>query len=331
MSSTAIVPSSQTALQTQAGRSTSSTLSSSVATLPANGLTPRRLPATPSGSRTNTPTKTPGRTGWIHPRMDEVLRRRNATNFDTTNAKTILFSVGVMLLSLYVPNATRAMCVYQSHCVENKGLTIYSFPSSWLHAVSPYDTYTLWSIRLFLALSVLMSAMPLLRTPDACEDIPLTPQQRKLLGLPPMSRPATPQEKEQYVTPPRFSRSGTPRSSSSSIRAEASDSPLSGRGTPLGSSAFRSPSSNSLLRTNSGSPSLLSGGEKRRLSYTGQRSSPMSESLWDSSGTSTLGLGTPSKTGNNKASVGLNNKWLYEKGRASPTGGMKGSRGPSFF
>jgi hypothetical protein len=32
-------------------------------------------------------------------------------------------------------------------------------------------------------------------------------------------------------------------------------------------------------------------------------------------------MGTPTKIGNPRASVGLNSKWLYEKGRASPQSG----------
>lgn len=149
-----------------------------------------------------------------------------------------------------------------------------------------------------------------------------------------MSRPATPQEKEQYVTPPRFSRSNTPRSSGSSVHAEVSGSPLSGRGTPLEPGTF--------IKSASGSPfgstqrptsamqsplntgALRSGGERRRLSYTSNRSSPLSESLFDTSGS----MGTPTKS--NKASVGLNNKWLYEKGRGSPRSPASGSRSSLF-
>ena len=171
-----------------------------------------------------------------------------------------------------------------------------------------------------------MSAMPLCRQPDTCEDIPLSPDQRRLLGLPPMSRPATPQEKEQWVTPPRFSRSATPRSTSSSIRPEPSGSRLSGRGTPLeGSTSFLrrsisgSPFASSTQEPTIGSGSLYSemlrsGGERRRLSYSNTRSSPLSLSEFEEAGKS---VHTPTK--GSKASVGLNNKWLYEKGRGSPS------------
>lgn len=187
--------------------------------------------------------------------------------------------------------------------------------------MQPYPAYGLWIARLLLLANIGIATIPLWRTPDACEDIPLTPSQRELMGLPPMSRPATPQEKEQYVTPPRFSRSNTPRSPSSSVRAEVGGSPLSGRGTPLdnnGSFLRTSPFDSQRRTSGSMSPlaagSTLKGGgsEKRRLSYTGNRGSPLSFSEFDSSGS----LQTPTK--GNKSSMGLNNKWLYEKGRGSP-------------
>ncbi|CAK4030926.1 Nucleoporin POM34 [Lecanosticta acicola] len=309
MSSTAIVPSSQTLTQTAAGQTRSSPLSANLQTLK---ITPKKnAPPAPT-----TPTRMPGHAGWIHPRMDEVLRRRNATDFDGSNVKTIIISSLIILTSMFVPNLLREI-----------------LPTPWLHAIYPWPMYALWAIRLLFLAFIGVAAAPLLRTPDACEDIPLTPQQRKLLGLPPMSRPATPQEQEQYVTPPRFSRSNTPRSSSSSIRAEVSGSPLSGRGTPMESASF--------LRSGSGSPfgsaqrptsvnqspqysALRSGGERRRLSYTSDRSSPLSESLFDTSGSTS----TPTKS--NKTSLGLNNKWLYEKGRGTPRSPANTSRSSLF-
>ena len=146
-----------------------------------------------------------------------------------------------------------------------------------------------------------MATTPLFRQQDPCNDIPLTPAQRQLLGLPPSSRPAMPQEKEQWITPPRYSRSasGTPRSSPSSLRAEVSGSPIP----PPGGIAF-----------GKASP-LTPGGveERRRLSLN--RNSPLSISEFDAAGS----VSTPTKA-NQRASVGLNSKWLYEKGRASPTG-----------
>lgn len=182
----------------------------------------------------------------------------------------------------------------------------------------------LWFARFLCFANGLFACKPLLLSPDACEDIPLTPQQRKLLGLPPMTRPATPQEKEQYVTPPRFSRSATPRSASSSIRVGAGDSPLSGRGTPVdGNGSFRMSGGGSPFNSTmqgSGSPYGVQGSEaRRRLSYTSNRSSPLTVSEFEAMGNP---VGSPSAgRKENRASVGLNNKWLYEKGRRGSGGG----------
>jgi nucleoporin POM34 len=166
---------------------------------------------------------------------------------------------------------------------------------------------------------------PLFRKPDACEDIPLTPQQRHALGLPPMSRPATPQEEAQYVTPPRYSRSATPRSSfgsagsfADSLRVQARGSPLSGRGSQLDAS-FNSPFGSTRRGSGSGSPysasplkdKIFSNSEVGRRGSLGSssRGSPMGGDFDPMSSTG-------AKSG--RASVGLNSKWLYQKGRASP-------------
>lgn len=153
-----------------------------------------------------------------------------------------------------------------------------------------------------------------------------------------MSRPATPQEKDQWITPPRYtrSRSGTPQSPASSLRAQVSGSPSSGSlfggtpqregsGSPFSPGSY-SPSSLTPLRSGAGG-----GGERRRLSYNA-RSSPLGVGEFDAgttgfpSGGEGTSTGTPSRKGN-RASVGLNNKWLYEKGmsKGSPRRGSHGS------
>jgi nucleoporin POM34 len=189
-------------------------------------------------------------------------------------------------------------------------LTILRLPDTFLQKVSPYPTYTLLALQAFSLFNIAMATTPLFRKQDPCDDIPLTPAQRQLLGLPPSSRPATPQEKEQWITPPRYSRSAsaTPRSSSSSLRAEVSGSPIP---PPSAAGAVTFGSGG---RRQSGSPLTPSGvEERRRLSQN--RNSPLSISEFDAAGS----VSTPTKV-NQRASVGLNSKWLYEKGRASPTG-----------
>lgn len=201
-----------------------------------------------------------------------------------------------------------------------------------LASLQPFLSYILYLLRAFFLLNLSIASIPLFRSPDACEDIPLTPAQRQLFGLPPMSRPATPQEKEQYVTPPRYSRSATPQSGSS-LRAEVPGSPLADRGTPL--------DSGELARSMSGSPwpSPLGGSgrsgaengnrERRRSSFQGSRGSPLGGgSGWpsDLDGAFMAG-GTSTPPMRNKTSVSLNSKWLYEKGRGSPRSGTSGLSG----
>ena len=151
-----------------------------------------------------------------------------------------------------------------------------------------------------------------------------------------MSRPATPQEEAQYVTPPRYSRSATPRSSfgsagslADSLRVQARGSPLSGHGSPFDASvSINSPFGSSTRRGSlSGSPFSASPLKDKMFSNSemGRRGSFGSSmgrrgSLGSSRGSPMGGefdnMSSPAKSG--RASVGLNSKWLYQKGRASP-------------
>ena len=150
---------------------------------------------------------------------------------------------------------------------------------------------------------------PLVRRyyPDDLADIPLTPSQRTSMGLKPSAdRSDYASPASAYVTPPRYNRS-TPRSSFSTT----GERPLLGSGSP----GFVQ----SLSRSASGtgySPGLSSSANKR-ASFGG--GSPFDSSLFRESGSSAPGTPTP---GTGKASVGLNNKWLYEKRRDSPRSGM---------
>lgn len=143
--------------------------------------------------------------------------------------------------------------------------------------------------------------------PDDLLDIPLTPSQRTSMGLKPSAdRSAYASPASAYVTPPRYNRS-TPRSSFSTT----GERPLLGSGSPgLAQSLIRSASGTGY------SPGLSSSANKR-ASFGG--GSPFDSSLFRESGSSAPGTPTPA-TG--KASVGLNNKWLYEKRRDSPRSGM---------
>lgn len=179
----------------------------------------------------------------------------------------------------------------------------------------PYSNWVPLLLRLLFVINICQQFWPLVRRyyPDDLADIPLTPSQRKAMGLDPnVSTPQTPGSvfaSPQYITPPRYQKS-TPRSSfSNQADRSMSGSPLSGSPRPNISNSPFPPSSGSPLFQKA----LGGGSATRRLSYGG---SPLSSSLFaESSSSNPPGTPTPS-TG--RASVGLNNKWLYEKRRDSP-------------
>lgn len=181
----------------------------------------------------------------------------------------------------------------------------------------PKNEWLLLTVRLMLVANIVVALLPLARRyyPDDISDIPLTPSQRQIMGLKPdVATPQTPGSayaSPNYVTPPRYQKS-TPRSSFSNQGDRGSQSPLSG--SPRASMAKST--SNSPFSPSTGSPlfqKAVGGGSAKRLSFGG---SPLSGSFFsDSSSSATPGTPTP---GTGKASVGLNNKWLYEKRRDSP-------------
>lgn len=151
--------------------------------------------------------------------------------------------------------------------------------------------------------------MPLLRAKDDLSDIPLTAAQRKLLGLPPSSTALVPDAT--FSTPPRYSRTPSIAGSVGS-RGSYASSPLSGRGSPVvqgngGSGSPYSPAGSPLFQK-----SLSGFGD-------GRRSSIGSGSPFGASSSANLFSDptSPSPSGGKRTSVGLNSKWLYEKGRRS--------------
>lgn len=159
---------------------------------------------------------------------------------------------------------------------------------------------------------ILLACLPLVRARDNLNDIPLTGAQRKLLGLQPASAAPTPEAG--FSTPPRYSRTPSLAGSVGS-RGSFASSPLSGRGSPMlqgtmgGSGSPYSPS---------GSP--LHSKSSNGLGFSnGRRSSLGSGNPFGvSSGTSLFSdPGSPSPSGGKRMTVGLNSKWLYEKGRRS--------------
>lgn len=256
------------------------------------------IPVTPSAQRPQQPATPTG--AWKHPKFDEITRRQYATTFDERNVRTILVNGAILAASFFS----------------------LSIASPFVGAVlsTPWIWWIIFAIRSLLVVNIGVALLPLARRyyPDDIADIPLTPSQRQSMGLDPnVATPQTPGSayaSPNFVTPPRYQKS-TPRSSFSNSADRTGQSPLSG--SPRAS--MTKSTSNSPFSPNTGSPlfqkALGGGSATRRLSYD-SRGSPLSSSLFgDSSASNTPGTPTP---GTGKASVGLNNKWLYEKRRDSP-------------
>ncbi|KAK6439420.1 hypothetical protein LTR95_004368 [Oleoguttula sp. CCFEE 5521] len=306
--------------------------------LPSILLTPKtsQVTAVPASSPATplTPSQsTPGR--WQHPRMEEIVKRQHANHFDTDNVRAILVTLAGLVSTLAVKPTLNLVT---SPAVVRASTT----------------SYALLVLRALLLAALAFSARPLWRTPDTCEDIPLSAPQRHALGLPPLSRPATPQEEAQYVTPPRYSRSNSP-SLHDSMRAQARGSPLSGRGSPLDSSLRRHSSGygsplESFLPSQSSSASPSGLQRQRSGSGSGSPYSPLPHRIQSSSSANDLlrrssfgidsprretesyerGSASPGGLGKSgRASVGLNSKWLYQRGRGSPAGMASGKASPT--
>ncbi|KAF2276465.1 uncharacterized protein EI97DRAFT_418390 [Westerdykella ornata] len=256
-------------------------------------------PVTPAAQKVQQETPTGS---WRHPKLDEIVRRQNATAFSESNVNRIVANAAVLFFTYVAFNARLPFAI-----LRMLQTSMINFTNS-----IPYSSYMLGAIRLVFVLNIVHALWPLVLRyyPDDVADIPLTPSQRQAMGLDPnVSTPQTPGSEyasPNYITPPRYQRS-TPRSLGTSGERY---SPLSG--SPRGS--FGLSTSHSPFSPNNGSPlfqKVLGGSPSKRIGF--DRSSPLSGSLFmESSSSSTPSTPTP---GAGKASVGLNNKWLYEKGR----------------
>lgn len=229
------------------------------------------------------------------------------SRFDDRNVRIVLWNVALLVFTLFLP-AVESLKSLQYVIVKNMSFQITTTKSrspsfnDLAKNITPYTFYALWALRLIPLSGIFYAVYPLLGPKDDLSDIPLTPSQRSLLGLEPSARPASPAIGN-YVTPPRYARSITPTSNRSQ-----SGSPYSGRssvGSAVGNTY--SPSASPLLHK--------AIGQNRRQSVgasTGYAKAMNETSL-------ALGTNTSSLSGGRgNASVGLNNKWLFEKGRSSP-------------
>lgn len=262
--------------------------------------TPQKAPSTPAAQSTGTPS-TPNTGTWQHPRMAEIVRRQNKSTFTDRNLRSAIIN---------------AVALFGSYLLERFGRSKFPSVFSKFGPTESYPGGIYFAIQFVLFINILMAISPLLKPKDTLSDIPLTPAQRSLLGLPPTNTPPTPGST--YATPPRYTRSPATRSVSGTPLQSSplGGSPLNGRGSPLGASYSGTPSKEtgraSPFSPNQVSPLLhKTFSNTRRDSYG---SGSPSQSIFGRMGDAP---GTPSPSGGSKASVPLNNKWLYDKGRTS--------------
>ncbi|KAI4864613.1 NPCC-domain-containing protein [Hypoxylon rubiginosum] len=253
--------------------------------------------STPQKQSAATPvTDSPGT--WRHPRMQEIIRRQEAATFTDKNLRRIAVNVAVLSIVILIHGLL-------ARVLPNKK----SFP----YLVWYYSRYVYWAILAVPIFNIGTSLLPLARHKDDFSDIPLTPSQRKLLGLPPSSAPPTPGSV--YNTPPRFSRTPSISGSAGSKRSFSSSprSPFSNQGSPVASSGSANPGVLGLPS----SPLLQKAMNGARRSSLGSLGSP--SPLGASTGASFYGgvpdSPSPTPAAAKRSTVGLNNKWLYERGR----------------
>ncbi|RKU47087.1 hypothetical protein DL546_000033, partial [Coniochaeta pulveracea] len=169
-------------------------------------LTPTKIASTPANV-----TDSPG--NWKHPRLAEITKRQRRTEFSQRNLNSIAYNAGALIASIVV-----------------RQISTSKLPSSWFSAQTlTYASWTYLTLQLIPVINILLALLPLFRQIDDLSDIPLTPAQRKLLGLPPSSAPPTPSST--IATPPRYKRTPSQAGSASSHKSYNS-SPLSGNGSP---------------------------------------------------------------------------------------------------
>ena len=291
--------------------------------------------STPTSISKPQPAQPPGT--WQHPKLREIAKRQAAAQFGERDVRVAVANAGMLLLSLYFRSWLHI------------GLSYATSPVNTIYPSTSIATYALGLIRLYILLNIALTLRPLspyFRKTDDITDIPLTPSQRSLLGLPDSPAAGTPATStpatgspvsSPYITPPRYR-----RSSGSFTSSPASNTPGSGRSisanyasSPLSASrGFGSQSTlRSLQRTSSGSPfspsaspllhKAIGRGMDRELQEFNASTSGSNLGLSRSQSVKERGVRngvephTPSPVtfGGVKRDLGLNYKWMYQTGR----------------
>ena len=203
------------------------------------------------GTASPTVQQTPSPGTWQHPKLKEITRRQAAARFSGRDAKVTGANGALLIASIYFGSTLHSLLSYATSPLND------FYPSATI------ASYTLTIFRLYILLNIALTLRPLspyLAKQDTISDIPLTPSQRSLLGLPPSPSPAS----SGFITPPRYRRSSSSLTSSTtsnannsprSISANYASSPLSTSRYTLGfSPGSQSPFPRTTQRTASGSP-----------------------------------------------------------------------------
>ncbi|KAI9892199.1 MAG: hypothetical protein M1814_001658 [Vezdaea aestivalis] len=260
-------------------------------------MSSQNQPATP-GAQPSQPSPSPTGT-WRHPAFSEIARRQNATRFSERDVLKIVWNGAGLFISYIMLTILRL-----TPCP----------PSIWTPLPESWTSYILVTVRLLFFFNIVVALSPLFRPTDNLTDIPLTPTQRSLLGLnPDDTPPLTPGG--HYITPPRYARSTSRVGTPGSGRSSYNNSPLQGgSGVRTASGSPFSPSSPVTLFQKA----LAVGTDEARRRSFGATSSLNGSLIGGNVSMSAL-PSTPSPTsGKGVASVALNNRWLYERGRSTP-------------
>ncbi|MCJ1352437.1 MAG: hypothetical protein MMC33_002421 [Icmadophila ericetorum] len=292
------------------------------------------LPSTPKAQTAPSPLVTPSPGTWRHPQFDEIAQRQNVMTFDQARISKLIWNFGALMLAGY------------TYYGMNPSGNIYDFlvsifGQSSAQSIASPSQYTIFTFVLVIIYNLTSNLGPYLWSKywkqDYLSDIPLTPSQRSLLGLDPnIKGPSTPGT--QYITPPRYPRSVTPRGSVSGTPTSNRSASYSGsrllRQDSRPSPSFRGERPSSADNTPFSTPTAGQRWQKKiwEPRDTSRRHSFGTPSLLGQSiaggvngikrlDVSLLGdPSTPSPPPGRGASVGLNNKWLYERGREGSFG-----------
>ncbi|KAI7598036.1 hypothetical protein KC343_g16553, partial [Hortaea werneckii] len=145
-----LTPTSRSPAQPQANTSPSPLAAAKSAVA---SVTPSKspTPATPTQQPSSPALSTPG--AWQHPRMDEVLRRRDANRFDKSHMQMIALNLALLILTFLTSTITRSILprallaspTYQSttfylHLLLRAFLTLAMSPST-LHSIRPRSSH----------------------------------------------------------------------------------------------------------------------------------------------------------------------------------------------